>query len=146
LGETRPYAALDFVVSVFAPKNFAETARVLRLGGWLALACPGPNHFAELRHRSPMLRRHEHKARDYAGSVARLIGPPRLVRLVDRPTLDPEAVCDAILMRPNAGHIAAPVFVAPTEPIEVTLDIELLLGPELAGRGSRPLRRPPGRL
>jgi len=36
-------AAIDLVVSIFAPKNFPEAARVLRPGGWLALAYPGPD-------------------------------------------------------------------------------------------------------
>ena len=34
--------AADLVLSIFAPKNFAEMSRVLRPGGWLALAYPGP--------------------------------------------------------------------------------------------------------
>jgi 23S rRNA (guanine745-N1)-methyltransferase len=45
-------ASVDLILSIFAPKNFAEAARVLRPGGWLALVYPGPNHFAELRHRT----------------------------------------------------------------------------------------------
>src|SRR5262245_41850870 len=40
-------AAADLVVSIFAPKNFPEMARVLRHGGWLALAYPGPEHLIE---------------------------------------------------------------------------------------------------
>ena len=34
-------AAIDLVLSIFAPKNFPEAARVLRPGGWLAIAYPG---------------------------------------------------------------------------------------------------------
>ena len=41
-------AAADLVLSIFAPKNFAETARVLAPGGWLAIVYPGPNHLVEL--------------------------------------------------------------------------------------------------
>jgi len=33
-------AAFDLVISIFAPKNFAETARVLAPGGWLAVVYP----------------------------------------------------------------------------------------------------------
>ena len=41
-------ATFDLVISIFAPKNFAETARVLAPGGWLAVVYPGPNRLAEL--------------------------------------------------------------------------------------------------
>jgi 23S rRNA (guanine745-N1)-methyltransferase len=34
-------AAIDLIISIFAPKNFPEAARVLRPGGWLAVAYPG---------------------------------------------------------------------------------------------------------
>jgi hypothetical protein len=37
-------AAIDLVLNIFAPRNFAETARVLRPGGWLALVYPEANH------------------------------------------------------------------------------------------------------
>jgi 23S rRNA (guanine745-N1)-methyltransferase len=33
--------ALDLVISIFAPNNFPEAARVLRPGGWLAVTYPG---------------------------------------------------------------------------------------------------------
>jgi SAM-dependent methyltransferase len=49
-------AAIDLVVSIFAPKNFPETARVLRPGGCLALVYPGPEHLIELRDRFGLLR------------------------------------------------------------------------------------------
>src|SRR5437879_4053907 len=39
---------VDLVLSIFAPKNFPEVARVLRPGGWLAVAYPGPDHLIEL--------------------------------------------------------------------------------------------------
>ena len=34
-------AAVDLVISIFAPRNFPEAARVLRRGGWIAVAYPG---------------------------------------------------------------------------------------------------------
>ena len=44
-------AAADLVINIFAPKNFPEMRRVLRPGGWLAVAYPGPDHLIELRDR-----------------------------------------------------------------------------------------------
>jgi 23S rRNA (guanine745-N1)-methyltransferase len=46
-----PYddACFDAVVSVFAPRPFAELGRVLRAGGAVVTASPGPGHLAGLR-------------------------------------------------------------------------------------------------
>ncbi len=41
-------AAVDVVLNVFAPRNAAEYARVLRPGGTLLVVTPGPRHLAEL--------------------------------------------------------------------------------------------------
>ena len=68
-------AAVDLVVSIFAPKNFPETARVLRPGGWLAIAYPGLEHLIELRNRFELLRQHEENAGRYADMARRFIGP-----------------------------------------------------------------------
>jgi 23S rRNA (guanine745-N1)-methyltransferase len=40
--------AVDVVVSVFAPRAFAEFHRVLRVGGAIVIASPGPDHLAGL--------------------------------------------------------------------------------------------------
>jgi 23S rRNA (guanine745-N1)-methyltransferase len=99
-------AALDLVISIFAPKNFAETARVLRPGGRLAAVYPGPNHLAELGRRYGLMRHHQRKARRYAGAAGRMIGPSTTVQLARRTFLDPAAMRDAVLMGPDARHIA----------------------------------------
>jgi 23S rRNA (guanine745-N1)-methyltransferase len=44
-------AAIDLVLNIFAPRNFAETTRVLRPGRWLALVYPEADHLIELRRR-----------------------------------------------------------------------------------------------
>jgi 23S rRNA (guanine745-N1)-methyltransferase len=46
-----PFAdgVLDAVLSVFAPRRFAELFRVLRPGGAVVVASPGPDHLAGLR-------------------------------------------------------------------------------------------------
>ena len=40
---------VDAVINVFSPANYAEFARILRPGGVLVKAIPGPGHLAELR-------------------------------------------------------------------------------------------------
>ena len=66
-------AVTDLVVSIFAPKNFLEMARVLRCGGWLALVYPGPEHLIELRDRFGLLRQDEENPARYADTATRFV-------------------------------------------------------------------------
>ena len=77
----------DLVISIFAPKNFPQSARVLRPGGWVAVAYPGPEHFVELNHRFGLMRQHENKTRHYFEATSRLIGRPTMTRLFCRTSL-----------------------------------------------------------
>ena len=119
-------AAVDLVISIFAPKNFPEAARVLRPGGWLAVSYPGTDHLAELRDHFGLMRQHASAAQRYSEAAGRLIGPPTLHRLRRRTVLDSAAVRSAILMGPNARHIAASAFDAELGPLAVTFDIIVL--------------------
>jgi 23S rRNA (guanine745-N1)-methyltransferase len=100
-------AAVDLVVSIFAPKNFLEAARVLRQGGWLTVVYPGRDHMTELRERLELMRRHEAADGRYADAVRSFAGPQTVKRLRWKTVLDDVAIRSAILMGPNARHIAA---------------------------------------
>ena len=120
--------AVDLVVSIFAPKNFPETARVLRPGGWLALAYPGPEHLIELRDRFGLLRQDEESPERYADMASRFIGSSTVARLRSRAVLDPAMACAVILMGPNARHVDLSILddaVGPY-PLVVTFDINVL--------------------
>jgi 23S rRNA (guanine745-N1)-methyltransferase len=117
--------AADLVLSIFAPKNFAEMSRVLRSGGWLALAYPGPNHLAELVDHFGLMQQHAGKTRRYAEAMERWVGPSTAVRLVHRLTLDRESIRHAVLMGPNARHIVASALDAAAA-MDVTIDIAML--------------------
>jgi len=117
--------AVDLVLSVFAPKNFPEAARVLRPGGWLALAYPGPCHLIELRRRFGLLRQHEDRTRRYGEMTARFIGAPSIVPLLGRVVLDGPAIRNAILMGPNARHLVGPMPEI-AEPMDATFDINII--------------------
>jgi 23S rRNA (guanine745-N1)-methyltransferase len=118
--------AADLVLSIFAPKNFAEMSRVLRPGGWLALVYPGPNHLAELVDRFGLLQQHAGKTGRYAEATRRWVGPSTTVRLVHHVSLDRESVRHAVLMGPNARHIAAPALDVEAAAMDVTVDIAML--------------------
>jgi 23S rRNA (guanine745-N1)-methyltransferase len=118
--------AADLVLSIFAPKNFPEAARVLRPGGWLALAYPGPDHLIELRRRFGLLRQHDNSARRYADLVQRFIGPSITTQLYDGAILDRSMLRSAVLMGPNANHVDPLILDAELGPLVVTFDINLL--------------------
>jgi 23S rRNA (guanine745-N1)-methyltransferase len=125
-------AAVDLIVSIFAPKNFREMARVLRPGGWLALAYPGPGHLIELRDRFGLLRQSEGSSGHYTEMTAHFIGPSSRVRLHHRAVLDPAMARAAILMGPNARHLDPTKLDVGTTPLDVTFDINLLFASKTA--------------
>ena len=118
--------AADLVLSIFAPKNFAETSRVLRPGGWLAVVYPGPNHLAELVQRFGLMEQHAGKTARYAEATERWVGPSTTVRLAHRIRLDRESVRHAVLMGPNARHSAGSALDVGAAAMDVTIDIAML--------------------
>ena len=99
---------------------------MLRPGGCLVMAYPGPEHLVELRQRFGLIRQHKAKGPRYAAAVADLIGPPITARVVMRTLLTPTAVRDAILMGPNAHHVDSTILDVGTALLTVTLDINIL--------------------
>jgi 23S rRNA (guanine745-N1)-methyltransferase len=83
---------------------------VLRPGGWLAVAYPGPDHLVEIADGFRLMRQHEDKTRSYTETAERFIGPPTIDRLLSHAVLDDAAVRNAILMGPNARHITPPTM------------------------------------
>jgi 23S rRNA (guanine745-N1)-methyltransferase len=120
-------AIIDLVISIFAPRNFSEAARVLRRGGWIAVVFPGPEHLRELSHRFGLLNHHARKSERIIAEASDLIGPPTIVRHHREVILDRAAVHAAIMMGPNAHHIAPSIPAAQIGPMEVTFDVTILL-------------------
>jgi len=119
-------AAADLVINIFAPKNFPEMRRVLRPGGWLAVAYPGPDHLIELRDRFGLLRRHEKNSERYAHMAERFIGPPTIAVLRSRAIFHPAMARAVILMGPNARHVDPTSLDVGSDPLSVTFDINVL--------------------
>jgi 23S rRNA (guanine745-N1)-methyltransferase len=128
-------AAIDLVISIFAPKNLPEAARVLRPGGWLALVYPGPEHLIELRDRFGLIAQREDKTRRYSELARRHVGPPTIYQLSSRAIINGTAIRAAILMGPNARHLTVPILNSEPEPGPVTFDLTLLLARKISPSG-----------
>ncbi|GAB3133227.1 methyltransferase domain-containing protein [Tsukamurella serpentis] len=98
--------AVAAVLSVFAPRNAAEFARILPPGGLLVVLTPGPRHLRELVQPLGMISVEE-------GKVARLDGALRNFQLLARDQhewlmdLSADAVSDLVAMGPSAHHGSA---------------------------------------
>jgi 23S rRNA (guanine745-N1)-methyltransferase len=121
--------AVDRVLVVFAPRNGAETARVLRPDGCLVVVTPAADHLAEIVGPLGLLRVDPDKAGRLAGTLE-----PHLRRCDSsayrtRLSLDRPAVVALVGMGPHAHHVTRPALEAAVgrlaEPVEVTVAVDL---------------------
>lgn len=125
--------SVDLLISIFAPKNFREMARVLRPGGLLAIAYPGAGHLVELRDEFGLMDILPGKSRSYLRELRALFGKIRNERVALRSSLDRDEVLNAILMGPNARRVSQQSFPHWDHAKTVTYDVELLLAQHPAG-------------
>lgn len=95
---------LDAVVTVFAPRNLAEFARILRPGGRLVVATPEPGHLAALRERHGLLDIPSDKAGRLREAASEFFQPTATHLVRKRVDLDPALARDLVAMGPNAFH------------------------------------------
>jgi len=95
---------LDGVLCVFAPRNLAEFARVLRPDGRLVVVTPKPEHLAGLRDRHGLLEVPPGKADQLAVAAAEFFEPLSVGGLVHSRQVDAALAADVIAMGPNAFH------------------------------------------
>ncbi|MFN3599765.1 MAG: putative RNA methyltransferase [Dietzia sp.] len=98
-------SCVDLVQVVFAPRNPTEFARVLRPGGTLVVAVPGPGHLEPLRTRAGMLAPAADKAERLGTHLAEGFEPGP-VRVVDVTVTVPATIAaDLALMGPSGVHL-----------------------------------------
>lgn len=97
--------SVDLLQVVFAPRNTAEFARVLRPGGTLVVAGPGPGHLEPLRSRAGMLEPPTDRGERLADTLAGAFepGPVRTVDVTAEVT--PSQAVDLALMGPSGVHL-----------------------------------------
>jgi 23S rRNA (guanine745-N1)-methyltransferase len=109
----------DVILNIFAPRNPAESNRVLRPDGTLLVVTPSASHLAELRAYVDILAVDEDK-------LTRLDSSLRDFTLARRHdcetelTLQPQDVHRIVSMGPNAHHVSQAALAAIREPITVT--------------------------
>ncbi|MGB6246442.1 methyltransferase domain-containing protein [Gordonia sp. (in: high G+C Gram-positive bacteria)] len=123
--------AVDTVLSVFAPRNAAETARVLRPGGTWLIVTPRPGHLAEIVEPMHMLSVGDGKTERLAVELAADFDVVSADRLrVDR-DLDEPTLVDVAAMGPAAFHrtrdelVAAAAATAAGTTVRAHLDVTI---------------------
>lgn len=130
--------SLDVLLDVFAPRNPTEFARVLKPGGLLLIAIPGPGHLLELRRALPLLGIQEgkenHVRRQLSGAFA-LHDTRRIGHELAFQADDVEAL---VQMTPSAFHAGRRDLGSPREvaPVATRADFALLLFGRTGGRAA----------
>ncbi|WP_440347921.1 putative RNA methyltransferase [Modestobacter versicolor] len=121
--------ALDRVLVVFAPRNGAETARVLAAGGRLVVVTPAADHLAELVGPLGLLSVDPDKAGRLAAGLGPHLQPAGTAQHRERLSLDHAAVGTLVGMGPHARHLTGDVLAtriaALPDPVAVTVAVDV---------------------
>lgn len=111
----------DVVLSVFSPRNFMETERVLKTGAVLILVTPEEDHFVEIRTKFNALGIQNHKNEKIAASLENFTNIHQLVHKSTE-LLDGSDMFNSLISGPNGHHIATAdtQMFTNIEPIHVT--------------------------
>jgi 23S rRNA (guanine745-N1)-methyltransferase len=114
-------------LSIFGPRNAAETARVLGPGGALIMATPGPAHLGELRRPLGLIGIDKQKPRRIAGAY-RDWAQSGLTIVNYQLSLDHGSLAALVTMGPSARHISPEALAtrirALPSPVTVTVDVQ----------------------
>jgi 23S rRNA (guanine745-N1)-methyltransferase len=120
-------AAGSMALSVFAPRDPAELARVLAPGGALVVVTPSSGHLAELVSAVGMLTVQERKRERLAGKLGSLFEPASEAALERELALDHAALTALVAMGPSARHLderqVDERVAALPDPLAVTLSV-----------------------
>lgn len=98
-------AAVDVITVIFAPRNAAEFARVLRPGGRLVVVTPRPGHLAALAAQTGMLKIGDSKDARLTESLSGHFVTESARDVDIRMTLTPAQMADLAFMGPAGHHL-----------------------------------------
>jgi 23S rRNA (guanine745-N1)-methyltransferase len=120
---------VDLVLSLFAPRNAAELARIVRPGGRLVVGTPYANHLAELVGPLDMLTVDETKEERLAAKLTPYFEPDAATEYRAAVPLDHRAVGLLVTMGPSSWHIEpgelAERIAGLADPVLVTVAVRL---------------------
>ncbi len=96
---------IDTVLSVFAPRNVAEFARVLAPGGALVVVTPTPRHLAEIVAPMGMIGVDPAKPQRIGNTLGAAFARIERFSVEHTMTLDRALVADVVTMGPSAYHL-----------------------------------------
>lgn len=111
-------ASVDALLTVFAPRNAAEFARVVRPGGHAVVIVPSEHHLAKLRQYGPLLQVGTEKVREVTTQLAPAFTLQHQEPLTYSVTLPKPALQQIVAMTPTAHHQGTFAF-----PNEVTAQV-----------------------
>lgn len=117
--------SVDVVLSVFAPRQPAELARVLAPGGRVLVVSPLPEHLAALRRARGLLDVEPGKQERLSATFGEHLRTVDAVDVRYAVRLDGSIVDDLVAMGPNAFHRAPEAGAQPGPPAEVDVAVRL---------------------
>ncbi|MEY3594723.1 MAG: hypothetical protein RL576_137 [Actinomycetota bacterium] len=116
----------DIVLSVFSPRNFAETERVLKFGGTLIVVAPEDHHLVELRDQFNALSIQHDKSETISAALGNFT---KVEQFVQQSTelLDGSAMYETLLSGPNGHHLQTKDMEAilQSKPLDVTHSVSI---------------------
>jgi 23S rRNA (guanine745-N1)-methyltransferase len=116
------------VLSIFGPRNAAETGRILTSGGALLIAAPGPGHLRELQRPLGMIGIDRRKAQRLAGAYRDYVRSG-VTSVSYQLSLDDADLTALVSMGPSARHITPQALAARIRslprPFTVTVDLQI---------------------
>ena len=102
-----PADSVDLLLDVFAPRNAAEFARILKADGVLLVVVPGPGHLLELRQRFNLLDVDADKVERTVDQLAPAFSLKAQGTIAYEVSIPGSDVVDLIQMTPNYWHFEA---------------------------------------
>lgn len=116
----------DIVLSVFSPRNFAETERVLKSGGTLIVVAPEEHHLVELRSQFNALSIQHDKSDMISAALGNFSKINHFV-YQSKELLDGSAMYETLLSGPNGHHLQAKDMeeILQSKPLDVTHSVSI---------------------